>query len=252
MPLPLSGPQPPPPRTPRPARRRFATTRWSLVLAAGQGATPQARKALGELCQLYQAPLQRFFRCLGRPEEDARDLTQDIFTRLLETNDLATADPRKGRFRTWLLTRAKSHLANVGKSERALKRGGDQLQLGLSEADPESSLIPARGLTPEQEYERRWAETLLANAWVALREECQRLNKEPVLEKLKGTLMGVEEDSHARIAGELGKTAGAVKTEVCRLRRRLRALVRAEVAHTVEPEDFEDEMKFFFSALRAP
>jgi DNA-directed RNA polymerase specialized sigma24 family protein len=237
---------------PRPARRRFVTTRWSQVLAAGRDTTPQARKALSELCQLYWAPLFAFFCHPGRPTEEARDLTQGFFAQLLESNALAVVDPQKGRFRTWLQASARNYLANTGDHARAQKRGGDRIHIELDEAERESSQALALGRTPEQAFERRWAASLLANARKALGEEYQRRGKGLIFEKLKGSLTDEEGDSHARIAEELHKTADAVKAEAFRLRRRYLELIRAQVADISRPEDIDEELRFLLSVFEAP
>jgi RNA polymerase sigma-70 factor (ECF subfamily) len=229
------------------APRGFVTTRWSLVLAAGRDAAPEARKALSELCELYWSPLHAFVRRQGLPAEEAKDLTQGFFARLLEKNALAVATPSRGRFRSWLLASVKHYLANEWDRERAKKRGGDRLRLGHEDAEGCLSQELDPGLTPERAFERRWAERLLQHVLAALGEEYARGGKALRFDKLKKTLTG-EEHSYSRIAAELGMTVGAVRTEACRLRQRYQELLLQELSHTVEkPEDVADELRFLIS-----
>lgn len=219
------------------------------MLAAGQDAGPEARKALAELCELYWYPLYAFVRHKGLPAEEAKDLTQGFFTRLLEKNDLEDAKPSKGRFRSWLLGSVKHYLANEWDRERAKKRGGNLVRVENAEAV--FSQEPASGLTPERTYERRWAEKLVQHVLAALGEESKQAgDKASRFEKLKRTLLPDDGDSYASIAAELGMTVGAVRTEACRLRKRFKKLLVQEIAHTVEkPEDIADEIRFLLSTF---
>jgi RNA polymerase sigma-70 factor (ECF subfamily) len=235
---------------PIPAPRRFVTTRWSLVLAAGGKAAPETRTALSELCEIYWSPLYAFVRHQGHSAEDAKDLLQGFFARLLEKNELAVADPGRGRFRSWLLASVKHYLSNAWERDRAHKRGGNQVRLGGEDAERHLDQQPDSGLTPEQAYERRWAEQLLKNVLAALGEEYARGGKGPLFEKLKQTLTGEAGDSYSRLAEELGMTPSAVKVAAFRLRQRYQAMLHWEVSHTVEsPEEVADELRFLISAL---
>ena len=239
-----------PPAEPAAGPRRFATTRWSVVLAAGQRATSQSRKALGELCALYWPPLYAFARRQGLSAEEAQDLTQGFFTRLLEKDELSTLDPSRGRFRAWLLASLKHYLSNAWAHERAQKRGGGLVRVDFDAGEGPVHEEPDPGLTPERAFERRWALTLLEHVLSTLRNECAQEGKAALFEKLKGMLTGEDAEAYAGIGAELGMTAGAVRVAAHRLRRRYRDLLRAEIAQTVEhPEDVDDEIRFLFSAL---
>lgn len=220
------------------------------MLAAGRDTTPQARKALSELCELYWYPIYSFVQRQGIPAEEAKDLTQGFFARLLEKNELAIADPGRGRFRMWLLAAVKHYLANEWDRERAKKRGGDWVRITPKDEEGYFSQEPAPGPTPEQAFERRWAERLLENVLAALGEEYKRRGKDLLFDKLKKTLTGEEENAYSLIAAELGMTADAVKVMAFRLRRRYRELLLGEIAHTVEnPEDVDDELRFLISTF---
>ncbi|HZH13268.1 MAG TPA: sigma-70 family RNA polymerase sigma factor [Archangium sp.] len=238
---------------PRAIPRKFSTTRWSLILAAGQGTASEAHEALSTLCTLYWYPLYAFTRRQGRGPKDARDLVQGFFTRLLEKNDLAAVDRQRGRFRAWLLTSLKHYLVNEWDRERAQKRGGGLTPLSIDTEDAEGRYQhePSHGLTPEKLYERRWALTLLEHVLSTLEQECAQLGRQPLFEKLRGTLTGdTVKVPYAEVAGALGMSEGSVKVAAHRLRGRYRELLRAEIAQTVErPEDVDDEIRLLLVSL---
>src|SRR5271155_2907054 len=153
--------------------RQFATTRWSLVLAAGQRSSPQSSAALATLCENYWYPLYAYVRRRGHDSDEAQDLTQAFFTRLLEKNDLAAADPERGRFRSFLLASLKHFLANEWDRARAEKRGGGRsvLSIDFGTAEERYRAEPSHELTPEKIFERRWALTVLDHALKRLRTE---------------------------------------------------------------------------------
>jgi DNA-directed RNA polymerase specialized sigma24 family protein len=143
--------------------RQFATTRWSLVLAAGQRGSPQSSAALATLCENYWYPLYAYVRRRGHQADQAQDFTQAFFARLLEKNDLAAADPGRGRFRSFLLTSLKHFLANEWDRARAEKRGGGRsvLPIDFGTAEERYRAEPSHDLTPEKIFERRGALVLL-------------------------------------------------------------------------------------------
>ena len=236
-----------------PAPRKFSTTRWSLILAASQGSTPEAHEALSSLCALYWYPLYAFTRHQGHSPEDAQDLVQGFFILLLERNDLAAVDRQRGRFRSWLLASLKHYLANEWKREHAQKRGGGQTPISIDGATAEGmySLELSHDLTPERLYDRRWALALLEHVLGSLAAECARLGKQPLFETLRGTLAGdTGQRAYPELARELGMSPGAVKVAVHRLRGRYRELLRTEIAQTVEhPEEIDDEIRMLLAAL---
>jgi RNA polymerase sigma factor (sigma-70 family) len=234
----------------------FLTTRWSVVAAAGgQRPAPPAdvRAALSELCAAYWPPLYAFARRRGSSPADAADLVQDFFARLLEKGDLADADPQRGRFRAWLLTAFKHHASNLRDRERALKRGGGKAPLPLDAGDAEQRFGPqlADPRTPEAEFERRWALLVLDRALQRLTAEQQRAGKTRELEALRPFLVAGEEGApYAQIAERLGRSEGAIKVAVHRLRRRYGELLREEVAGTLADErEVEEELRDLTRAL---
>jgi RNA polymerase sigma-70 factor (ECF subfamily) len=238
---------------PADARRPFATTRWSLVLAAGKDNSADSRQALVVLCEAYWYPLYAYVRRRGIDADEAQDLTQEFFTRLLEKEYVRSADPARGKFRSFLLASLNHFLANEWRRERAQKRGGRQTILSLDFADGEGRLArePAHAMTPEKIFERRWALTLLAEALTKLREEYAAAGKLPLLEKLQ-PFLGGEGDAapYQQIGDELGLSEGAVKVAVHRLRRRCRDILREEIAQTVSgPEEIDQELRDLLAAV---
>jgi RNA polymerase sigma-70 factor (ECF subfamily) len=235
---------------------RFATTRWSLVVAAGQGDSPDARAALATLCQTYWYPLYAYVRRHGHGAEEAQDLTQEFFARLLEKDYLHDADRQRGKFRSFLLTAFKHFLSKERDRANALKRGGGRqpLSLDLPAGEQRYRLEPTDEATPETIYERRWALTLLDQVLARLRDEFLAAGKGVFFERLKVYLAGEKgPEPYARLAAEFDLTEGALKVAVHRMRRRYRELLRAEIAQTVDnPEEVEEELRHLFQAIRSP
>ena len=232
----------------------FATTRWSLVLAAGKGASPDAQDALAALCQTYWYPLYAYVRRQGHQPDDAQDLTQAFFARLLEKHYLQSADPERGRFRSFLLTAFQRFLSKERDRERTKKRGGGMksLDLDFEAGERRYRLEPAHEATAEKVYEQRWALTLLDRVFARLRDESDRAGKQEAFNCLKVYLTGAAGTPRYReAAAELGMTEAAVKVAVHRLRRRYRDLVREEIAQTVAgPEEVDEELRHLFAAVR--
>ncbi|MGO8753145.1 MAG: RNA polymerase sigma factor [Thermoguttaceae bacterium] len=231
----------------------FAATRWTLVLSAARGSqTPRAAAAMAELCRIYWYPLYAFIRRRGHPAPEAEDLTQEFFAQLLEKHFLAAADREKGRFRTFLLMAVKRFLANEYDRAQARKRGGGQRIVPLEGLEPETRyrLEPADTLTPERLFEQQWALTLLDQVLARLQAEMTAGGQAALFESMKGHLAGSRDESYAATAARLGMSEGAVKVAVHRLRRRYRALLQEEIAHTVAgPEEIEEEIRYLFTCL---
>jgi RNA polymerase sigma-70 factor (ECF subfamily) len=231
---------------------QFATTHWSLVLAARDRAEPGADNALAALCSLYWYPLYAYVRRRGHGADDAHDLTQEFFARLLAKDFLAGVDRGKGTFRSFLLAACTHFLANERDSARAKKRGGGRPVLSLDAADAESRYRAeaAGGLTPEQLFERRWALALLGEVMVRLRADYEAKGKGRLFDRLRGFLVGEKGAGYRGAADELGLSEGAVKVAVHRLRGRYRELLREEIGRTVAtPEEIEEEIRGLFAAL---
>ena len=232
---------------------QFATTRWSVVLLAGQAVSPEGTAALEKLCRTYWQPVYIFARRKGWSEEDAKDLTQQFFAHLLERNDFRGLDPARGKFRTFLLVAFTHFLANEYDRSSALKRGGGRTVVSLEQITPEElgDLSPAEELSPGTLYDLRWARTILQSALQQLKAEMSGLDKEGQFDGLKQFLTdNAGAGEYTVAAGKLGVEISSVPVLVHRLRLRYRELVRQEVAQTVSsPTELEEEMRHLFALL---
>lgn len=228
----------------------FLTTHWSVVLAAGRSDNTRAREALERLCRTYWYPLYAYVRLRGRSPEDAKDLTQECFARLLAAHSLAHADPNRGKFRSFLLGAMNHCLADEAAKGRAQKRGGGltPIPLDITDAEQRFEPGPTDAAAPDQAFDRHWATALLSEVLARLESEYRREGKAEFFDALKPTLVGARESHpYALLARQLGLNEGAVRTAVHRLRRRYRELIRGEVANTVSsPEDIDDEIRYLF------
>lgn len=236
-----------------PGPSRFPTTRWTLVVAAGDPHRKEARAALVSLCENYWYPLYAFVRRRGYPADQAQDLTQEFFTRVLEGRYLDRADPEKGRFRSFLLTSLKFFITDEEDRQRARKRGGGQLvPLEFSSGEDRYQREPAHGETPERIFERRWALSLLDRVVEKLRDEFVQNGRPEHFERLKVFLLGRPDAPYAALAREMNTSEGALKVAIHRLRKRYRELFRQEIADTVaDPAEVESELRYLAAALTA-
>src|SRR3954471_4161899 len=205
----------------------FATTRWTVVLAAGGRGTPQADVALEELCRTYWYPLYVYVRRQGHSREDAEDFVQAFFARLLEKNYLEGISNDGGKFRAFLLVAVKRFLANEWDRANRQKRGGGVAPLSLDwqDADTRYQINPADDVSPDKLYDRAWAVTLLERVITRLRDENSTDDKANMYSQLKQFLMvGKDDISYGQAAAALNMSEGAVRVAVHRLRRRYREL----------------------------
>jgi len=247
-------PEPSPERDGVTSARCFVTTHWSIVLEAGQTGSSEASEAMAQLCRTYWYPLYAYVRRKGYGVDDAQDLTQEFFARLLARNYLSVADRNKGKFRSFLLGSLEHFLAREWTKAHAQKRGGGQSIHSLDEADAENRYLlePAHELTAEKIFDRRWATAVLDQAMARLREECIANNKGDLFARVETLLSGEKgEAGYADIATALEMSEGAIKVAVHRLRQRYGELVRAEIAQTVAtPEQADEELQYLFAVLR--
>jgi RNA polymerase sigma-70 factor (ECF subfamily) len=231
----------------------FATTHWTVVLAAGKRHTPQSDGALEDLCRTYWFPLYAYVRRRGHNKEDAEDLTQAFFARFLEKNYLAGLSAERGRFRAFLLAALKHFLANEWDKSQAKKRGGGAANLSLDwqTADTTFQVAAVNEPGPDQAFDREWALALLAKVIGRLQTECAADGKAKLFGQLKIFLTaGKGTLSHADAANDLGMDETAVRVAVHRLRKRYRALLRDEISQTLADESLVDEeMQALFGAF---
>ncbi|MBT5706874.1 MAG: sigma-70 family RNA polymerase sigma factor [Verrucomicrobia bacterium] len=233
--------------------REFNTTHWSLVLAAKPDASDPgaARKALESLCKAYWYPLYAFVRQQGFSSSDSQDLTQSFFATFIEKEGFAPADPKRGRFRSYLLGSLKNFLNHDRERRHAKKRGGGVPIIELDALDPEARYVlePAQSWDPEARFNREWAQEVNSRALRKLKSESERSGKGQHFEVLKESLTGIEPD-RVKMARRLNLSDGALKVAVHRIRKRYREWLRAEIAETVADQaEVQDEMRCLVAAL---
>ena len=233
--------------------RWFTTTHWSMVLAAGENPSPGSSAALERLCRTYWQPLYAYARRLGHRPEEAQDLVQAFFARLLEKRFLETADPQRGKFRSYLLSAFKHFVANEWRRENTVKRGGRAVitSIELELAEDAYRREPTDSLTPQDVYEKRWVLSLLENVFVQIRREYAGPEKKQLFDCIKGHLTGDAPGcTYQELADRLGMTEGAIKVAVHRLRKRFKETLMAEVADTVAaPEQVEEEIGYMLQLM---
>ena len=232
---------------------RFATTHWSVVLTAGKSSSTEQKQALETLCQSYWFPLYAYLRRRGYDTQQAEDYTQAFFAHILERKDLQTADPKYGKFRSFLLVRLKYFLSDERDRAHAKKRGGNKkvLSLDIENAEGQYALEPAIQLSPEMLFEKSWAITVLERTMERLEAEMARKNKQKLFDCLKVYLTADKNAiPYQDMAAELKISDGSVRVAVHRLRRRYRKLLRDEIAQTVNSEDkIDEEIECLLAAL---
>jgi len=236
------------------AEGRFASTHWSVVLAAARTASPEAETALEKLCFAYWYPLYAYLRRSGHAPHEAEDLTQDFFaSRIVTKRIFQGIQPGVGRFRSWLLTSLQNMVKNEREKARAIKRGGAQPLLPLDFQSAEGRYVaePSHNLTPEKLYERNWALTLLDLTVDQLQQEYRRVDKTALFDELKMFLPGEHSTrSYSEVSARLGKSEDSVKMAVSRLRQQYGQLLKAEVRRmAVHAGECDDELRCLLSAL---
>ncbi|MDC0311589.1 sigma-70 family RNA polymerase sigma factor [bacterium] len=239
---------------PAPKSGAFHTTRWTMVMRA-RGDAPEARAALGELCEAYWTPVFRFLCREGRGENESRDLTQEFFTRLLAGSGVEKAEPEKGRFRSYLLGALKHFLAERKRNAGRQKRGGgavvESIESGGTETSP-GMQIPDPGATVSDAwFDRGWALAVMDHALTAVQSGLEEAGKGKQFEVLNPWLIGDTENlSQADAAEELGMTTGAVKVAIHRLRKEFRNAVETEIGQTVtRPDEIKEELRYLIEVL---
>ncbi len=232
-------------------RALFVTTRWSIVLSARKKDSPECGAALESLCRAYWYPLYAYVRRQNHPPEDAKDLTQEFFARLLQKDYLQAAAREKGRFRTFLIVALKRFLANEWDRSRAQKRGGGKIHLPLDTSTAETRYQIEPAAEPDKTYERRWALTLLEQTMAHLRQEYVEARKQAEFNEMKSFLPAERGGiPYAELAAKLQMNSGAARVAVHRLRQRFRELFRDEIAHTVSsPDEIDEEVRYLLSVL---
>jgi DNA-directed RNA polymerase specialized sigma24 family protein len=233
------------------ASERFSSTHWSLVKRAGSPGSAQDRAALAELCSAYWYPIYAFIRRKGNGPDQALDLTQGYFARLLERGVIAAADPGKGRFRAFLRTDCQHFLIDQFRRSTAWGGGAPTVSIDAHGAEDRYRFEPADTLTPDRLFDRAWAVTLLDQVLDLLAAEYASKRHSDLFDHLKIVLtQGKGAVSAATLAAELDTTGDAVNMAVHRLRKRYRQILEQQIAATLDdPSEMEDEIRSLFEAI---
>lgn len=227
----------------------FPTTHWSLLAKATLDGDAESRKALEELCRRYWGPVYQFIRARGASEAEAQDLTQDFMVHLLAKSTFQRADPLRGRFRSFLLGSLVRFLGDAADRRQSLKRGGlvPHISLELSADRDQAAVSSDEAIL----FDREWALTILETALNRMRREYAETSRSDEFNRLKNFLPGgAESPSYETTAAQIGLSVPALKSQVHRLRRRFRALVREEVAQTIgTPHEIDAEMAYLQEVL---
>jgi RNA polymerase sigma-70 factor (ECF subfamily) len=233
---------------------QFPKTRWTIVARSGDTDETTRQTALGELCELYWPPVYAFVRSKGNSPQDAEDIVQGFFARLLERNDFSRADPSKGKMRWFLLASVKNHMANEVRNATCQKRGGETAPLSIDLHDAEERCLvpePADHLAPDKIFQRQWVITLLDHVLQKLEKRYSDDGKAELFNALKPTLTpGTRIPPHAETANRLGMNEDALRVAVHRLRQRYARELRNTIADTLGPgEDPEEEIRAMMTAF---
>lgn len=231
----------------------FVATRWTVVLEAAEANPAGASEAFGTLYRDYWPPLYAYVRRRGHDPSAAEDITQDFFVALLAKQRLTGLTREGGRFRSFLLTALKHHLANHRDHACAAKRGHGATPLSLDELAAESAYqsVAPDTLPPEQLFERQWALTLLQLARNRLESELAASGKGDLVRTLGPLLLGGSPaGTYAELAGRAGLSEGALKVTIHRLRKRFGELLRQEIARTVaSPAEVPAELRHLIEVV---
>jgi len=235
------------------APRLFPRTRWSLVLAAVQKDSTESSAALETICSSYWQPLYAYVRRCGQSQHDAQDLTQQFFSHLLEKRWLDSADPEKGKLRTFLIVMMKRFMANEWRRASSQRRGSGLAHIPFSTALAESHYAADQGgpLAPDEIFDRQWAMTLLNRTIERLQVEFASAGKLADFEALKDCLMAARGTiDYSALAKKLRVNEGAARVAAHRLRKRFREIYREEISQTVADDaDLEAELRYLTAVL---
>jgi RNA polymerase sigma-70 factor (ECF subfamily) len=230
---------------------QFETTLWTMVLAAGKRTSVGSDEALARLCRIYWPPVYAFVRNRSASPEQAKDLTQAFFARLLEKNQLSRAERSRGRFRSFLMTSVQHFLCDQHDRASTVKRGGGIATVSLDAIVEEEEHRPRAQTNPAQEFEKRWAIALLAQVMDRLSEEYRQSDRLSVFEHLQPHLWGdADSKAYTELAERLKMSPVNVRVTAHRLRQRYREILREEIARTVcGPEEVEDELRYLLQVV---
>lgn len=238
-------------------RGDFPATRWSVILAARSEQPDERRRALGVLIAAYWKPVYKYVRLRwGKDSEEAKDLTQDFFSRLLEKDYLARYDPQKARLRTFLRVCVDRLIVNEDRASRRLKRGGDLEFYPLDFESAEGELRHIEIPSPdgiEDFFECEWARTVFTLSLERLKQECDQRGKEVHFRLLE--LYDIEEAgkelTYEQVAQQFGVKGSDITNYLAYARREFRRIVLEQLREmTGNEEEFRQEAQSLLGIKR--
>jgi RNA polymerase sigma factor (sigma-70 family) len=234
-------------------RAKFQQTLWGQVFAAGQQGFPESQEAMAALYKAYLLPIYSFLRRSGNDRQKAEELAQDFFGYLWEHNVVAKADPSVSKFRNFIIGVLKNFVLNEHKRQKTLKAGGGYQFVSMDAETAEGIYAnePSTDDSPEKIFERHWVLSIVKQARERLRAELARTDMAEHFVALEAFLTGDNEERFASLAAKLGKSEGATRTFVTRLRARQRELILEVISDTLtNKEDAEKEFAALVDVLR--
>ena len=214
----------------------------------------RAEAALSELCRVYWLPLYAFARREGLGPEDAADVTQEFFRQVVAGGGelLRVAEPGRGRLRTLLLRVLQRRIVDFRRHAGRAKRGAGLL-VAMDVHEAESLLAESGARTPEEEYDRQWAGTVLDLAMQRMEADYHASARTRQFETLRSFLgMDGDEPDTAAVQQVLGLNPAAARQAVARFRERFRTTLREVIADTLEdPSEayIDEELRALRGAL---
>jgi DNA-directed RNA polymerase specialized sigma24 family protein len=228
---------------------RFHTTRWTRVCLA-KADSEDGRRALADLCEAYYEPVVAYLRSVFRDADAAREMSHAFFAEMLGGGTIHTAERGRGRFRSYLLGAVKHFVGHQQEAARRLKRGGGMKAVSLDNEEA-PDVADVKQLSPDAEFDRQWAMTVITRGMEALREECIAEGRGAFFDAVSGILNGhASHGDLTTLAASCGMSFDAFRMAMSRLKKRLRQCVKSEVAGTLEdPASVQEEMETLFAAL---
>lgn len=223
----------------------FPETRWTLIQEVRSGI--DSEEALEEWCRNYWSPVFSYICAQGLESEDARELAQTFFERLLKNGpEKLLPGEISGAFRAYLMRSIKNFLTDQWRSQQSKRRGGGTIEVTMEELDALSD----QAANPQQAFDQSWALTIMELAMKALEAEMEAKGKSEFFHIGKSLLDGraITDEDRGALAQSLGMKDGAFRVALHRLRGRFRQLIEDQVRETVSSEEeFQEELRYLFS-----
>jgi len=218
----------------QPSGDRFPPTRRSVIEAVASTDAEDRVRALESLCAAYWKPIYKYIRLRWqRPADEAQDLTQGFFVKLLERELLEKFDLKKGRLRTYLRMCVDSFVSNEDKAGRRQKRGGGIPHVALDFAAAEDELgntvmDPSKLPSPEsleEFFEKEWLRSLFSLAIEELHQYCAARDRDRTFRLFEAYDLGDRDKiSYDQLAKEYAISVSDVTNALAWARREFRRI----------------------------